>query len=194
MLSNAQIGAILLDNRADQGFKYLPSTMSFVIAESRLLSFSKYCFLLLGLVFLSSCASGGKGAHIDKVSKYSLFPGVRLETEDPMIAFERQHRLYGALENEDYLARFGQYFTVFTSLPKGTSDAVVRFEYRAQTTGATVHTQELPVPTRGWGGKKVEFQVVGEDFEELGEVLAWRMVLLVAGEEVAETRSFLWKD
>lgn len=130
--------------------------------------------------------------HITKANDYHLKPGVRIETDDPMIRFEYMHRIRGAVESEEYLERYGHYFTVFwQGVDKG-SDVTVRLEYRQSNTGGKLLTLESQPSKVKWRNT-TEFEVTGEAYTQGGPVTAWRAVLIVDGQEADEFRSFLWQ-
>ncbi len=130
--------------------------------------------------------------RISKANIYHLEPGVRIETEDQMIRFEYMHRIRGAVESEDYLARYGNYITVFwQGVAKG-SEVSVRLEYRQAKSGSAVLTKEM-VPDKVRWKNTTDFEIVGEDYTANGPVTAWRAVLLVNGAEADVFESFLWQ-
>jgi hypothetical protein len=43
------------------------------------------------------------------------------------------------------------------------------------------------------GTHKTEFKVIGDDYFDDGEVIAWRCLLISNGWIVAENRSFMWQ-
>ena len=130
--------------------------------------------------------------RITKGNIYHLEPGVRIETEDQMIRFEYMHRIRGAVESEDYLARYGNYITVWWQGVEKGSDVSVRLEYRQSRSGSKVMTKEM-VPDKVRWKNTTDFEVVGEEYTENGPVTGWRAVLLVNGAEADVYESFLWQ-
>lgn len=129
---------------------------------------------------------------ISKVNPYYLKPGRRIETEDLMIRHEQRYHTWGAIEGEDFQKRFGHYYTIHWASESPGSPATVRLEYTQANTGPTIHTQEIEVAdTRR--KNKTEFRVTGDEYETKGPVNSWKISLLVGGDTVAETKSFLWK-
>ena len=43
------------------------------------------------------------------------------------------------------------------------------------------------------GTHKTEFKVIGDDYFDDGQVIAWRCLLISNGRIVAENRSFMWE-
>ncbi len=157
-------------------------------------------FLLAGLPVIalsfSSCSSISEGdssvATITKVNPYHLKAGQRIITDDRMIAFEQVHRYHGAITSEDYLARFGHYFTIFWKTSAKGSDVTVKLEYTQSNTGPTIHSKEVLVA----GAKarnSTEIEVIGDEYLKNGPVTSWKVTLLSGGQSLAESRSFLWK-
>lgn len=141
-------------------------------------------------VGMSACASSGDA--VSKVKIFRLDPGHRLNAAgDPAIGFEYRHRLHGAISNEEFTNRTGNYYTTFFSVADRSQPVTVRFEYRQTNTGSKVRTQEQIVEAPK-GSNVTEFRVTGSDFLEGGSVIGWR-VSLVRGKEILATRkSYLW--
>ena len=104
--------------------------------------------------------------------------------------FERAYRLHGAVTALDQRQRFGQYFDFFWRA-KRPSDVTVRFEYKQEKLKAFVQAKEQTYRNVD-GTNRSEFRVVGDEYFDDGEVLAWRCLLIEHGRIVAEKRSFLW--
>jgi hypothetical protein len=67
----------------------------------------------------------------------------------------------------------------------------LRLEYRQQNLGSHVQARELRY-SAAKGSIKSEFQIIGDDYEQDGQVTAWRAVLIEKGRIVAVNQSFLW--
>ncbi len=111
--------------------------------------------------------------------------------QDAPLTFERQYRLYGAVTALDRRQRFGNYFDFFWRA-KRPSDVTVRLEYRQEKLHEHVQAQEIAYRNVR-GTHKTEFKVIGDDYFDDGEVIAWRCLLIANGRIVAENRSFLWE-
>ena len=105
--------------------------------------------------------------------------------------FERQYRLFGAVTKLDQRQRFGNYFDFFWRARRPATVAV-RFEYRQEKLHAHIQAQEIAYGNAR-GSHKTEFKVVGDDYFDDGRVIAWRCLLVVDGQIVAETHSYLWE-
>lgn len=137
-------------------------------------------------------AFGSGGFAFDRVKITVIKEGTGAGSTDRSIAFEQRRRLWGAISNSERQARYGKYFVVDWKAPEGNAaPVVVRFEYRQQKTGATVHSMEQTV-SGAQGEVFTEFAVVGEAWATNGEVTSWRLSLLVDGRPVAGQPSFLW--
>ena len=127
-----------------------------------------------------------------KVGGKSNSPNQKTATlSDAPLTFERQYRLYGAVTGLDRRQRFGNYFDFFWRA-KRPSDVTVRLEYRQAKLHEHVQAQEITYGNVR-GTHKTEFKVVGDDYFDDGEVIAWRCLLIANGRIVAENRSFLWE-
>jgi len=119
-------------------------------------------------------------------------PGQKTATlEDAPITFERRYRMFGAVTALDQRQRFGNYFDFFWRA-KHPSDVTVRLEYRQEKLHEHVQAQEISYQNVH-GTHKTEFKVIGDDYWDDGEVIAWRCLLISNGRIVAENRSFMWQ-
>ena len=111
--------------------------------------------------------------------------------QDVPITFERQYRMFGAVTGLDQRQRFGNYFDFFWRA-KRPSDVTVRLEYRQEKLHEHVQGQEITY-RNVQGTHKTEFKVIGDDYFDDGQVIAWRCLLISNGRIVAENRSFMWE-
>jgi hypothetical protein len=126
------------------------------------------------------------------LNKKSNSPSQRTATlQDAPITFERQYRMFGAVTGLDQRQRFGNYFDFFWRA-KRPSDVTVRLEYRQEKLHEHVQAQEISYQNVH-GTRKTEFKVIGDDYWDDGEVIAWRCLLISNGRIVAENRSFMWQ-
>jgi hypothetical protein len=110
--------------------------------------------------------------------------------QEASLLFERSYRLHGAVTALDQRRRFGQYFDFFWRV-KRPADLTVRFEYKQEKLKAFVQAKEQTYQNVD-GTNRSEFRVVGDEYFDDGQVLAWRCLLIEHGRIVAEKRSFLW--
>jgi hypothetical protein len=124
----------------------------------------------------------------DQVSKTAYRS--RTVTQEASLNFERYYRMFGAVTALDQRQRYGQYFDFFWRA-KRPSDVTVRFEYKQEKLRAFVQAKEQAYHN-AHGTNRSEFQVIGDEYFDDGQVLAWRCLLIEHGRIVAEKRSFLW--
>jgi hypothetical protein len=149
------------------------------------------CFQLSGCKSLSGIE---EGAAITKVKKYhlDLSSQVKATAADKMINHEYERRLFGAVSQKDREAREGFYFTVFWTTDNSDVPAIVRLEYLLEQTNDKVHVQEDEVAA-GQTTNVTEFSVLGDEYAEFGEVLAYRISVHQQGKIVADHQSYLWE-
>ena len=150
---------------------------------------------MLAIVNLASCITSipaGPGGAITKVKTYKLDPTQRVRVSNPMINFERQNRLYGAVTRAETIARSGQYYSIFWEVTDRSQPVTVKLEYRQRDTGMTVHKIETEVADVG-GSNMTEFQVTGDAYNTNGPVTAFRVSVVRGKTELASADSFLWK-
>ncbi len=150
------------------------------------------CLAILALL-LCACSSAvnGPGGRIGKVRYYHLMPNYVPRTLDPMILFERQHYMYGAVSKAEQMDRFGHYYTIFWKAKDRTGPLTVRFEYLQEHSGLTKRVQEQVVDDVRRSNVS-KFQVAGEEYQKSGRVLAWRVIVLRGKEELVSQQSALW--
>jgi len=126
------------------------------------------------------------------INKKSNSPSQKTATlQDAPITFERRYRMFGAVTALDQRQRFGNYFDFFWRARRP-SDITVRLEYRQEKLHEHVQAQEISYQNVH-GTHKTEFKVIGDDYFDDGEVIAWRCLLISNGRIVAENRSFMWQ-
>jgi len=162
---------------------------------------------LLSILLLSSCATPEPATKLEKANVLPLelndnfeFRKQKLDfydnkpmpltTSEPVI-FERQRLEWGAVGWMEREERYGNYFTFFWRTSER-ADVTVRLEYRQSALGNYVMAMERYYP-EAKGSYKSEFQVIGDDFLEFGQVTSWRCLLIVDGRIVGLTQSFIWK-
>ena len=106
------------------------------------------------------------------------------------IRAEMNKRLYGAVSEKDRELRKGHFYAVSWQRLSGAEPVKVAFEYRQQSTGATVKKQTRVLPAAVQG--ETEFQITGDDYYQNGRVLSWRMTLYDGKKVISQKQSFLW--
>ena len=140
----------------------------------------------------SKATQSGRQTTSSINKKSGSSPGQKTATlQDAPITFERRYRMFGAVTALDQRQRFGNYFDFFWRA-KRPSDITVRLEYRQEKLHEHVQAQEISYQNVH-GTHKTEFKVIGDDYFDDGEVIAWRCLLISNGRIVAENRSFMWQ-
>src|SRR5438094_9389820 len=120
----------------------------------------------------------------------STSPSQKVATlQDAPITFERQYRMFGAVTLLDQRQRFGNYFDFFWRV-KRPSDVTVRLEYRQEKLHEHVQAQEITY-RNVHGTHKTEFKVIGDDYLDDGQVIAWRCLLISTGRIGAASGAFM---
>lgn len=148
---------------------------------------------MCGLVISACSTSENKtgSTYFDAVRYYHLNLDQTVETPDPMVRFEQQHYLHGAISAEERTEREGHYYTLWWNTEDTSSPATVRFDYRQKETGPQIYSIVVPI-NRVSSRNKTKISVTGEPYHTFGLVTSWRAVILRNGEEVAEEKSYLW--
>ncbi len=111
--------------------------------------------------------------------------------KDPAILAEGSYRLFGAVTELDKRRRYGQYFDFFWRTKKD-APVTVRLEYRQDGLRSFTQAREVDYASTK-GSRQTAFAIVGDDFFNDGRIIAWRCLLIVNGQIVAEDRSYLWR-
>lgn len=146
-------------------------------------------FICFSVVFVAACSSSPDQPL--KVQQFHLRDTEPADRDAQMVRGEQNYRLRGAVTLEQRQKRLGQYYTVSWNASAGQPTRVV-MEYQQAGTGSLVKKLAHDLPQQQSAGK-VEFQVVGDDYNKGGRVLAWRVRLLAGDRVLAEKRSYLWR-
>ena len=125
-----------------------------------------------------------------KIQEFLNDPLYTKTTLDPMILFERQRTLFGAVTTVDRLQLRGHYYNFFWRT-RETGPVTVRFEYRQANLGSYVQAREVAYD-HPRGTMETKFQVIGDDYLQDGRVISWRALLISEGKIVGLTQSYLW--
>lgn len=154
-----------------------------------------FTFLAAALMLLggTSCATSDRSpSAVTKVKYYHLNPHTRVRTLDRMISFDERYYRYGAVNNEQLLEKTGHYYSVFWRTDDRTADVKLRLDYRHQATGPKEYSFEVAVDEVR-RRNVTKFAVIGDEYQKLGTVTAWKVSLIINGELVGENQSFLWE-
>ncbi len=132
------------------------------------------------------------GAHITKVNPYHLQPGGHVPSDEGMIDFEYDRKVFGAVTAEDYYCRYGNYYTIFWKPKTVGRPATVRLQYRQATCGPKIFIKEQVInsPKRS---NTTNFEVIGEEYAKHGAVTQWKASVIQDGSVIDEFKSFLWQ-
>ena len=114
-----------------------------------------------------------------------------MSTRELMIYMERHRRTFGAIDNNEIIAKTGEFFTFFWRA-KRQADLTLRFEYRQSNLKNLVQAREINYPAAR-GSHESEFDIIGNDFSEDGRVTSWRALLIENRVIVALLQSRAWR-
>jgi len=141
----------------------------------------------------TSCATSERSASaITKVKYFGLNPRDRVRTHDRMLKFEQRYYRHGAVDDAQLEKRIGHYYSVFWKTDDRSTDIKLRLDYRHQSTGPKNYSYEVDID-KVRRRNLTKFAVVGEAYETLGPVTAWKVSLIINGEVAGENKSFLWQ-
>ena len=112
-------------------------------------------------------------------------------TGNPALDYEVTYLNWGAVTQEQQLARRGHYFTITWDNDGPKSDFTARFEYREVNSKEIVRTLTQPMPGVS-GGTRSYFAVTDKAYLRYGPVCSWRFTVLKGDTVVAEAKSFIW--
>jgi hypothetical protein len=116
-------------------------------------------------------------------------PGPHLDNHS--LEFEVAYLNWGAITNEQLLARQGHYFTITWNNDGPKADFIARFQYRETKSKEIVRTLTERMPAVS-GATRSYFAVVNKAYLAYGPVVSWRFTLLKGDTVVAEAKSFIW--
>jgi hypothetical protein len=107
------------------------------------------------------------------------------------LQYEITYLDWGAVTNEQLMARRGHYFTITWENDGPKDDFTARFEYREVKSKEIVRT--LTQKMKGVeGATRSYFAVVDKAYQAYGPVVSWRFTILKGDTVVAEAKSFIW--
>ena len=147
--------------------------------------------LIIACLALSSYACLAADAVSGRVIKVLpfLLDTNGVESKSPSLFDRDAYQAYLLVHTNDVS---GMRFDVLWKAEKS-PDLKLRVELRGigQTNQPTVKTLEMPVHA-GYFRKWTEFPLTGDDFKNVGNVVAWRVTLWDGDKQVGEQQSFLW--
>ena len=120
--------------------------------------------------------------HLDNVGRHALSPS----------PFDRDAYQFQLRNNPNLVS--GVRFDIHWKAKHAKSVALkLRLELLTTTsTKSKPLVFELPVAAKSGRTRWAKIPVVGQDFEQAGDIIAWRVTLWDGGAQVAEQKSFLW--
>lgn len=147
--------------------------------------------LIIACLALSSYACLAADAVSGRVIKVLpfLLDTNGVESKSPSLFDRDAYQAYLLVHTNDVS---GMRFDVLWKAEKS-PDLKLRVELRGvgQTNQPTVKTLEMPVHA-GYFRKWTEFPLTGDDYKNVGNVVAWRVTLWDGDNQVGEQQSFLW--
>jgi hypothetical protein len=146
------------------------------------------------LFFMLVCLTTARTAAAD---------GKVIKTLPELLDSQQRHALAPSLyERDAYQAWLRKHPTEQTGLSlevqwKAGAVDWTKLKLRAELRGVlgntiTNVTLEMPARKNGWFSNWSEFKIVGEDFQQFGQLAAWRITLWEGDKQLATQQSFLW--
>jgi hypothetical protein len=107
------------------------------------------------------------------------------------LQYEVTYLNWGAVTEEQLLARHGHYFTITWKNDGPKADFTARFEYREVKSKEIVRTLTQKMPAVS-GAVRSYFAVTDQAYLAYGPIVSWRFTVLRGDTVVAEAKSFLW--
>jgi pyruvate/2-oxoglutarate dehydrogenase complex dihydrolipoamide acyltransferase (E2) component len=107
------------------------------------------------------------------------------------LKYEVTYLNWGAVTDEQLMARRGHYFTITWDNDGPKADFTARFEYREVKSKEIVRTLTQKMPAVS-GSTRSYFAVVDKAYLAYGPVVSWRFTVLKGDTVVAEAKSFIW--
>jgi hypothetical protein len=117
--------------------------------------------------------------------------GTVTNTGNHALQYEDTYLNWGAVTQEQLLARRGHYFTITWENDGPKADFTARFEYREVKSKEIVRTLTQKMPGVS-GATRSYFAVVDQAYQAYGPVVSWRFTVLKGDTIVAEAKSFIW--
>jgi len=112
-------------------------------------------------------------------------------SDNHALQYEIEYLDWGAVTNEQLLARRGHYFTITWDNDGPKADFVARFEYREVKSKEVIRTLTQNMPGVS-GSTRSYFAVTDQAYLTYGPVVSWRFSILKGDTVVAQAKSFIW--
>ncbi len=117
--------------------------------------------------------------------------GIGSGPNNDALRYELNYLNWGAVTQEQALARRGHYFTITWDNHGPKTDFVARFQYRETNSKEIVRTLTQAMPHVS-GAVRSYFAVTGKAYLAYGPIVSWRFCILKGDTVVAEAKSFIW--
>ncbi len=147
-----------------------------------------------GVLTLAACTQTTRITSVaDLPLKTTGLPGMSWQ-ESPLRA-NAQYLLYGANTRKQKADRIGDYYHVSWYDAEPTRPVKLVMQYTQALTASEVLTRSIdyPEPREKAGTRKEEFFFNGEERRKRGDILTWRIELLIDGKVVDSRQSYLWE-
>ena len=150
-------------------------------------------FACVGLV---SC--GSATSYIDEVTDLPLKETklASMSWQNAPLRANAQYVLFGAQSSKEQRARMGDYFFVNWYDASPESPTSLQMRYTQTATASKVLTKEIRFekPRKSKGKRKTLIYFNGPLRAERGDILSWRLDLIVNDNVVDTRRSYMWED
>ena len=158
------------------------------------IAFKCLIFMIPGIFF--GCQSINKKVSITNSKYFFMDAEDQIDSEDPMVSFEKKYLLHGAVSEKEKIHRSGHYYVFDWIYPNWesfkNSPIVMRFEYRQKKTGSKIHRKDLTTSSQTSYRNKIKIKITGKDYQQNGKVTAWRISIFRDGHVLASDQSYLW--
>jgi hypothetical protein len=117
--------------------------------------------------------------------------GIGTGPNNDALRYEMNYLNWGAVTQEQAMARRGHYFTITWDNGGPPADFVARFEYREVNSKEVVRTLAQNMPHVS-GAVRSYFAVTDKAYLAYGPIVSWRFTVLKGDTVVAEAKSFIW--
>jgi len=117
--------------------------------------------------------------------------GPQSSADNDALQYEVKYLNWGAVTQEQLLARRGHYFTITWDNDGPKADFTARFQYREVKSKEIIRTLTQNMPGVS-GAVRSYFAVVSQAYLTYGPVVSWRFTVLKGDTIVAEAKSYIW--
>ncbi len=141
---------------------------------------------------LTHCASESRIERVREVPvKSAEVPGFQTGLHRAQVTYVMR----GAIDDKEQKSRIGEYYYVTWTDARPDVAAELVMSCQRAGTGSQVHQKRLHLaPRKSGGSRKDLFSFIGEDYQEYGSLLTWKVDLKVDGKIVSTRHSYLWRD